>query len=381
MSMMTTDRDLLTLPATGANSLSVRASAFIAADPATRRAIELVERVAPSDATVLVVGETGTGKEIIARHLHALSSRAGATFAAVNCGAFPESLVESELFGHEAGSFTGAQGSRPGWFETADRGTLFLDEIGDLPLMVQVKMLRVLQEREVVRVGSRKPVKVDVRLVAATNVDLDAAVTAGRFRADLFYRFKVMTIHLPPLRERRGDILPLADHFLARYARRLNVQREFSDGAEAALLAYPWPGNIRELENVIHRAVLVAREREIQIDDLVLPLATAAVTVGAAASHAPHALIEAPPESATERLEAVLDEILEDGNPQLLDWFIAHIVRRSYSHAGGSQVQAAKLLGISRNIYRTLMKRSGLLTGDGRVGRVVRQAPEQTVNS
>jgi sigma-54-specific transcriptional regulator len=217
--------------------------------------------------------------------------------------------------------------------------------------------------------------------VAATNVDLDAAVTAGRFRADLFYRFKVMTIHLPPLRERRGDILPLADHFLARYARRLNVQRDFSDGAEAALLAYPWPGNIRELENVIHRAVLVARERDIQIDDLVLPLATPAVTAASAAAHIPRTPIASPLVPVADRLEAVLDEILEDGQPQLLDWFIGHIVRRSYSHAGGSQVQAAKLLGISRNIYRTLMKRSGLLTGDGRVGRVVHQVPEQTVNS
>jgi len=378
---MTADHDLLTLPVSGANSLSVRASAFIAADPATRRAIELVERVAPSDATVLVIGETGTGKEIVARHLHGLSSRAAGPFAAVNCGAFPEGLIESELFGHESGSFTGAQGARAGWFEAANHGTLFLDEIGDLPLNVQVKMLRVLQEHEVVRVGSRKPIKVDVRLVAATNVDLEAAVAAGRFRADLYYRIKVLTVHLPRLRERRGDILPLADHFLARYARRLGVQREFSEPAEVALLGYPWPGNIRELENVIHRAVLVANAREILAEDLALPgVAVPAVPAAAATAERTRETGPSPEATLEERLDAVFDALLDEGRPDLLEWFTTRLVRRSYSHAGGSQVQAAKLLGISRNIFRTLMKRSGLLSGEGRVGRVVRSEHEQTLS-
>ncbi len=370
-----TDTDLLTLPAEPAHSLSQRASALIAADPATRRVVELVERIAPSDATILVIGETGTGKEIIARHLHARSARASGPFAAVNCGAFAEGLVESELFGHEAGAFTGSQGARAGWFETAHRGTLFLDEIGDLPLTTQVKLLRVLQEREVVRVGSRKPLRIDVRLVAATNVDLEAAVAAGRFRADLLYRIKVVTAHLPPLRHRRGDILPLADHFLARYAKRIGVRREFSEAAEEALLAYFWPGNIRELENVVHRAVLVARQEEILVEDLAL--VQAAPITAVAAAPAPPPVPAAPPAPAIppalaldDRFRGVLDQLLDQDRAGLLDWITDQAVRRAYTHAGGSQVQAAKLLGISRNMFRTLMKRGGMLSGEGRVGRV-----------
>jgi sigma-54-specific transcriptional regulator len=386
---MSIDNDLLTLPPDGANSLSVRASALIAADPATRRVMDLVARIAPSDATILVIGETGTGKEIIARHLHALSSRASGPFAAVNCGAFAESLVESELFGHEAGAFTGAQGARAGWFEAAHRGTLFLDEIGDLPLTTQVKLLRVLQEREVVRVGSRKPLRIDVRLVAATNVDLEAAVASGRFRADLFYRIKVITAHLPPLRERRGDILPLADHFLTRYSRRLSVRRQFSDGAEEALLAYPWPGNIRELENVIHRSVLVARNEEIQVEDLVLPTLAVPVPVAPASSTEPSALGHAGAQQAREatlgasldeEFRTVLDRLFEGDRQDLLDWITDQVVRRAYAHGGGSQVQAAKLLGISRNVFRTLMKRGGLLIGDGRVGRVIPDVHQELIS-
>ena len=383
MSTMDIDQPL-TLAGDKVGSLSVRASVLIAADPATRQVIELVERVASSDATVLVVGETGTGKEIIARHVHALSSRAGGPFAGVNCGAFPETLVESELFGHEAGAFTGSQGARAGWFETAHKGTLFLDEIGDLPLAAQVKMLRVLQEREVVRVGGRKPIKVDVRLVAATNVDLEAAVAAGRFRADLFYRIKVITVRIPPLRERRGDILPLADHFLELYAKRLGVKREFSDDAEHALLAYPWPGNIRELENVVHRAALVARHKQIELTDLALPVLSVAATLvppaGGARAGAGAGDIDAPVLSLDEQFTRTLDRLLDEDRPGLLDWVTDQAVRRAYAQAGGSQVQAAKLLGISRNIFRTLMKRAGLLSGEGRVGRVVGEAHQHLLN-
>jgi sigma-54-specific transcriptional regulator len=368
----------LTLGSDKVGSLSVRASVLIAADPATRQVIDLVERVASSDATILVVGETGTGKEIIARHLHARSGRAAGPFAGVNCGAFPDTLVESELFGHEAGSFTGAQGTRAGWFETAHQGTLFLDEIGDLPLSAQVKMLRVLQEREVVRVGGRKPIRVDVRLVAATNVDLEAAVATGRFRADLFYRIKVITVRLPPLRERRGDILPLADHFLEVYAKRLGTRREFSDEAEQGLLAYPWPGNIRELENVVHRAVLVATGRQIQLPDLALPeLAASSTSAVAATAPARTGVAEPAALSPDEAFAQVLDRLLDEDQPALLDRITDHAVRRAYAHGGGSQVQAARLLGISRNVFRTLMKRAGLLTGEGRVGRVVEGAHQR----
>jgi transcriptional regulator with PAS, ATPase and Fis domain len=194
-----------------------RAKALVFADIGTERLLKQVERLAPSDASVLIVGESGTGKELMARRLHTQSHRKG-PFIAVNCAALSASLVEAELFGHEAGAYTGATGARAGWFEAADGGTLFLDEVADLPPAVQVKILRVLQEREVVRVGSRKSIPIEVRLVAATNVDLEAAVADGRFRLDLYYRLNVASISLPPLRARLLDILPLTDHFLAAYS-------------------------------------------------------------------------------------------------------------------------------------------------------------------
>jgi sigma-54 dependent transcriptional regulator len=210
---------VLTLPPGEGSILSIRAKALLFHDPRSVALLEHVERIARSEASVLVIGETGTGKELIARHLHARSERRG-PFVAVNCGAFSETLIDAELFGHESGAFTGASHSRAGWFEAANGGTLFLDEIGDLPLALQVKLLRVLQERQVVRLGSRKPVALDVRLVAATNVDLRQAVEAQRFRADLYYRLNVAPVALPPLRERPGDILPLARHFVGVYAPR-----------------------------------------------------------------------------------------------------------------------------------------------------------------
>ncbi|HET6317346.1 MAG TPA: sigma-54 factor interaction domain-containing protein, partial [Chloroflexota bacterium] len=201
---------ILTLPDAGV--LSIRAKALVFEDPGSEALLAQVERVAPTEATVLIIGETGTGKELLARRVHVGSGRRG-PFVAVNCGAFSESLIDAELFGHEAGAFTGAAHARAGWFESANGGTLFLDEIGDVPLPLQVKLLRVLQERQVVRLGSRKPIPLDVRLVAATNVDLRDAVQAGHFRADLYYRLSVVTLELRPLCERPGDILPLARHF------------------------------------------------------------------------------------------------------------------------------------------------------------------------
>ncbi|MDR2030950.1 MAG: sigma-54 factor interaction domain-containing protein [Azoarcus sp.] len=204
---------ILTLPDTGAHVLSIRAKAQVFHDPASIKVLETVELVAPSGATVLIVGDTGTGKELLARHIHEKSGRGG-PFVAVNCGAFSENLIEAELFGHESGAFTGAQGTRAGWFEAAQHGTLFLDEIGDLPLAMQVKLLRVIQERQVVRLGSRRPLDIDVRLLTATNIDLARAVEAGHFRRDLYYRLNVAVIHLPLLRERPDDILPLPRHFM-----------------------------------------------------------------------------------------------------------------------------------------------------------------------
>lgn len=266
-------RPILTFPNPQQISLSIRASALIFADPESLKLLNLIERVAPSDATVLIKGETGTGKELVARHLHALSPRHNGPFAAINCGAFSETLVESELFGYERGAFTGAVGSKAGWFETANGGTLFLDEIGDLPMSTQVKLLRVLQEREIVRVGSRHPVPIDVRLIAATNVDLKEAVRVGHFRKDLFYRINVVPLQLAPLRERTGDILPLIRHFISIYAKRLHMKEpELLPETLRQLGDYPWPGNIRELENLIHRALLVCDGGVLRPANLSLPV-------------------------------------------------------------------------------------------------------------
>ncbi len=234
---------ILSVPNPQSLALSVRASCLVFEDAKSKALLTRVEQIAPSEATALIIGETGTGKELIARHLHSLSSRSAGPFVAISCAAFSESLAESELFGHERGAFTGAITDKAGWFETAHSGTLFLDEIGDLPFPIQVKLLRVIQEREVVRVGSRQSIPIDVRLIAATHVDLEEAVAAGRFREDLFYRLNVARFHLPPLRERRGDILPLAQHFLEIYGPRLGYQdATLAPQAAQQLFEYPWPG-------------------------------------------------------------------------------------------------------------------------------------------
>jgi transcriptional regulator with GAF, ATPase, and Fis domain len=240
-----------------------------------------VELVASADSTVLLVGETGTGKEIVARALHDQSRRASQPFVAVNCAALPEALVESELFGYEKGAFTGALTRKAGKFELAHRGTLFLDEIGDLPPQAQAKLLRVLQEREVQRVGGLKAVPVDVRLVAATNQDLEARMEAGQFRPDLFYRLSVFPIRLPPLRERRDDIPLLAERFLCRFAEQQHKPTpRLTPRALDRIAAYDWPGNVRELQNVIERAVILARGPAIDDDLLVLRYSTDVVRTG-----------------------------------------------------------------------------------------------------
>lgn len=236
---------------------------FIAESEAMRGVYETIRQVADSRATVLITGESGTGKEVVARLLHELSPRASGPFVAVSCAALPETLLESELFGYEKGAFTGAQGSKIGRFEAADGGTLFLDEIGDIPVSFQVKLLRVLQEREFERLGATKPTRVDVRLVTATNRDLHEAVEEGQFRLDLLYRLQVIEIHLPPLRERGEDVRILAEAFLERFSRENGRSLRFV-GPEAlvAIQRYAWPGNVRELENAMERAAVLASTDE-----------------------------------------------------------------------------------------------------------------------
>jgi two-component system response regulator AtoC len=232
-------------------------------------AIELVDKVAPHPSTVLVTGESGTGKELIARLIHTSSPRSRAPFVPVNCGAIPENLLETELFGHKKGSFTGAVADRVGLFEEAHRGTLFLDEIGELPPQLQVKLLRALQEGEIRRVGESTSRDVDVRVVAATARDLESEVKEGAFRSDLFYRINVLNIHLPPLRHRSEDVPALVRHFVSSYNDRLGLQiTGFGAKAMKAMLAYPWPGNVRELQNVVERAMVLAEGSEIELEQL-----------------------------------------------------------------------------------------------------------------
>jgi DNA-binding NtrC family response regulator len=265
-------REVLALRAENARLREELAGEFrglIGGSAALREVVKVIRRAGPTDATVLVTGESGTGKEVVARALHAESRRRGGPFVALNCSALPGDLVESELFGHVRGAFTGADRDREGLFEAADGGTLFLDEVGDLALPAQAKLLRALEERTVTRLGSNKPVTVDVRVVAATHRPLDRMAADGGFREDLLYRLRVIPMHLPPLRERREDIAPIALHFLAEMAaRHRRPVRALGEGARRALLAYDWPGNVRELRNAIERAVVLAEGDEIEAADL-----------------------------------------------------------------------------------------------------------------
>ena len=294
--------------------------------------LSLVHRVAGSDATVLIQGESGTGKELIAKAIHHASPRAAGPLVTVNCAALPESLLEAELFGHEKGAFTGATITRQGRFEVAHGGTLFLDEIGDLPLHLQVKLLRVLQEREFERVGSSRAIPVDVRLIAATHRDLAALVKAGAFRDDLYYRINVVTIVVPPLRDRREDLPPLIDHFVRKCAeanrkRIVGVTREARD----LLLRYDYPGNVRELENVIERAVVLTRDDVIGPADLPLTL-------------------QDPP---TETAEAA-------GLTAAVEGLERRMIHAALARASGVQTRAAESLGISERVLRYKLRKYGL---------------------
>jgi sigma-54-specific transcriptional regulator len=350
MALSALPKPLLSFPATPSVPLPLRATALVFEDVKSKALLDRIHLIGPSAANVLVTGETGTGKELIARHLHALSPRCNAPFLAVNCGAFSEGLVESELFGHERGSFTGANVARAGWFEAARGGTLFLDEIGDLPLSMQVKLLRVLQERQVVRLGSRNAVPIDVRVVAATNVNLEEAVAAGRFREDLYYRLQVATLHIHPLRERHDDIVPLAQYFLGIYGERLGLKDPVlsADAIEILINQHSWPGNIRELENVIHHALLVCRENIVRPEDLHLSSLRSRVTTNAV-------------EDADGVLGKALLSLFEGDRPNLYAAIDAAVIKGAYEFCHRNQLQTAKLLGISRNILRARLMEYGEL--------------------
>ena len=311
-------------------------AALIGPGEAMREVHKRIGLAAASAMPVLVLGETGTGKEMVARALHRHSARAGGPFVAINCSAIPKELLESELFGHVRGAFTGATGERPGCFRAADGGVLLLDEIGDMALDVQAKMLRALQEGEVTPLGGHRTVKVDVRVVAATHRDLRAAVREGRFREDLLYRLDVLSIRLPPLRERLADIIPLAEHFLRRAVPRDATEPPKSLSAEAArrLLGHPWPGNVRELRNAMERCQALVRHRVIGEADLAAALGAAPATDAAPALPADWLEGELP--AAVERLERLL---------------IAHALAQTQ----GNRAEAARRLGIHRQLlYRKL---------------------------
>jgi len=334
----------------------VRARALVFEDAVSRALLKRIEQVAPTDVTVLITGETGTGKELVARHVHHLSMRSAARFVAVNCGALTPSLIESELFGHEKGAFTGAHSARPGWFEDAHGGTLFLDEIGDLPLAAQVKLLRVLQEREVVRVGARRPIPTDVRLIAATNANLEQAVGDGRFREDLYYRLHVAHVSIAPLRERPVDVLPLALHFLASYAAQAGIEPpSLAEDAQAALQAHRWSGNIRELENTMHHAILVAHDGVVRADALRL-------TRGAPLSRPPPTLERGAASDPRAALETALLALFEEEPPNLHQQIEELVFRTAYRHSEHNQLRTARLLGISRNVVRARLMQCGLLS-------------------
>jgi len=328
----------------------------IACDTRSEHVQRQLQRLAPTEASVLIVGETGTGKELAARYIHENSRRQG-PFIAINCAALSEHLVEAELFGHEAGAFTGAQQARAGWFEAANGGTLFLDEVGDMPAHLQVKLLRVLQERQVVRLGSRKPISVNVRLIAATNVELEAAVEARQFRRDLYYRLNVAAVRLPPLRERRGDILPLARHFLDTYRRESGFEQvSLSSDAEAALLGHDWPGNIRELENVIHYGLIMSVSGILEAQDLRIPRVA---SEHSGLKDGEHSVVVAG--DVIDAVGAEFRRLLQSDRESIHHSVERLLLVTAFEHCDRNQVRTAKRLGLSRNIVRAQLKRHGLL--------------------
>jgi DNA-binding NtrC family response regulator len=314
---------------------------FVGASLAIRRVYQLLDKVARTDLPVLITGQSGTGKELVARELHDRGPRAAGPFVTVNCAAITETLFESELFGHERGSFTGAWNQKRGRIEVAAGGTLFFDEIGEIPQQTQVKLLRFLQEREFERVGGSGPIRVDVRIIAATNRDLPSAIRAGQFREDLFYRLNVVPVALPPLRERDGDIDLLAYHFADEVSRSLGRSKRLSAEALAVLRAHSWPGNVRELENAVERALVLAESDVVGVADL-----PAEILGGATGSATP------PPEEDLDlrRRIAVLEK---------------EILARALVRAGGDLGQAADLVGLKRAVLTRKLRQHGLLSDPG----------------
>jgi DNA-binding NtrC family response regulator len=307
---------------------------IVARSAKMQEVLATVERVAPTNSTVLLGGESGVGKDLIARAIHQNSRRAAGPFVKINCTAIPENLLESELFGYEKGAFTGAVAAKPGKFELADKGTIFLDEIGDVPPSIQVKLLRVLQDREFERLGGTKTLRVDVRVVAATNQDLRAALEEGTFREDLYYRLNVVPLNIPPLRERKEDIPYLVDHFIEGFARESGKPLGgITPAAQKALMEFHWPGNVRELENIIERAVALSTGEVIDVEDIRLDLSTSRLPGG------PGAFL---PEGTT--LENFEDEM----------------IREALRRANGNKSQAARLLGLSRNALRYRLSKMGV---------------------
>ena len=302
---------------------------IIGSSPAMQDIFATIMRVAPTRATVLLAGESGVGKDMIARAIHQHSPRKDRPFVKINCTAIPENLMESELFGYEKGAFTGANISKPGKFEQANTGTVMLDEIGDVPASVQVKLLRILQEREFERLGSNKTQQTDVRVIAATNVDLRAALEQGTFREDLYYRLNVVPMNIPPLRERKDDIPYLVEHFAKKF------NGEISEGAMERLVSYHWPGNVRELENVIERSVLLAKGPMVEADDVKIESG-----IGRA------------------RPAFTTDVFLPEG--MTLDQYEQSIIREALKRANGNKSQAARLLGLTRNALRYRLTQMGI---------------------
>jgi two-component system nitrogen regulation response regulator GlnG len=330
-------------------------SALIGRHPRMQEVYKTIGRIAGTDVTVLLRGESGTGKELVARAIHHYSRRSGRPFVAVSCAAIPGPLLESEMFGHERGAFTDARERRLGKFELAHGGTLYLDEIGDMPVDLQTKLLRALQERTIERVGGHEPIAVDVRVLAATNRDLEALMKEGRFREDLYYRLNVVTIHLPPLRERRRDIPLLVEHFLAKHAEELG-ERGVAPEALDRLVAYDWPGNVRELENVIQRAMVMAAGGVILPEHLPIgPVSPAAAAVAMDAS------LE---EVIERRLMECVRGLRERRAANLYDLVVGLVekplLRAVLRETGGNQVRAAQILGINRNTLRKKLTEHGI---------------------
>ncbi|MFL7962220.1 two-component system, response regulator FlrC [Pseudomonas sp. NFIX10] len=324
-------------------SLAVEGEGPVAIEPASAQLLELAARVARSDSTVLISGESGTGKEVLARYIHQQSRRAGEPFIAINCAAIPDNMLEATLFGHEKGSFTGAIAAQAGKFEQADGGTILLDEISEMPLGLQAKLLRVLQEREVERVGARKPISLDIRVVATTNRDLAGEVAAGRFREDLYYRLSVFPLAWRPLRERTADILPLAERLLNKHVNKMkHAAARLSAEARACLVAYPWPGNVRELDNAIQRALILQQGGLIQPEDFCLAGPVACAPLPALAPP-PTATPMPPMDVEGDSVGALGDDLRRREFQMIIDTLRAERGRRK---------EAAERLGISPRTLR-----------------------------